>query len=147
MPTHKDDETLSKNYGSVKQYFKEMSYGLFTPIFDVAAVVHLTHDMKYYGEETGSSHDKNLDQFIKDACTAAHNQGVNFANYDANNDGNVDLVYIIFAGYGENQGGAKNAMWAKTSVQNLKVTDQLTITRFSRLMLHVPIISPSAEYT
>ena len=130
VPTHKDDETLSKNYGSVKQYFKEMSYGLFTPIFDVAAVVHLTHDMKYYGEETGSSHDKNLDQFIKDACTAAHNQGVNFANYDANNDGNVDLVYIIFAGYGQSMGADSNTIWPCSNSGNYGTYDGKTVCRF-----------------
>ena len=111
VPTHEADATLSKNYGSVKQYFTEMSGGLYTPIFDVKAVVHLTHDMKYYGEDTSSGKDVNKAEFIKEACTLAHDQGVNFADYDANNDGNVDLVYIIYAGYGQSNGADSNTIW------------------------------------
>lgn len=130
VPTHTADETLSKNYGSVKQYFKEMSYGLFTPIFDVAAVVHLTHDMKYYGEESGGNHDVNIAQFVKDACTLANDKGVDFSQYDSNNDGNVDLVYIIYAGYGQSLGADSNTIWPNSSSGNFGTYDGKTVCRY-----------------
>ena len=130
-PTHVVDASLSKNYGSVKQYFTEMSGGSFTPIFDVKAVVHLTHDMKYYGEETSpNTHDKNVTDFVKEACQLAHDQGVNFADYDANNDGYVDLVYIIYAGYGQSMGADSNTIWPHSWANNFGTYDGKTVYRY-----------------
>lgn len=130
-PTHTADATLSRNYGSVKQYFFEMSGGSYTPIFDVKAVVHLTHDMKYYGEETSSTtHDKNVTAFVKEACQLAHDQGVDFADYDANNDGNVDLVYIIYAGYGQSNGADSNTIWPHSWSGNFGTYDGKTVCRY-----------------
>ena len=111
------------NYSSVRQYFNTSSHGAFTPQFDVVGPVTLPHEMEYYGKN------ENISAMSKDAIELVKEQ-VNLQLYDNDDDGRAELVYIIFAGYGENQGGAKNAMWAKTSVQNLKVTDQLTVTRF-----------------
>ena len=130
VPTHTADETLSKNYGSVKQYFKEMSGGKFTPIFDVQAVVHLANNMQYYGKESGGNHDVNIAQFVKDACKLANDQGVDFSQYDSNNDGNVDLVYIIYAGYGQSMGADANTIWPKSSAGNFGTYDGKTVCRY-----------------
>lgn len=104
------------NYGSVKQYFTEMSKGTFTPIFDVAGVVTVSKSYTYYGQDASEN---NRDIYSKDlvveACKLAKSQlGVNFSDYDLNNDGKADLVYIIYAGIGQNLGEDANTIWAHT---------------------------------
>lgn len=109
------DATLNRNYGSVRKYFSDMSGGLFTPIFDVATVVHLSDSMKVYG----SGKNDNMPKFFREVCDSA-NKVVNFAEYDVygNNgepDGYVDLVYVIYAGYGQSTGGGDDTIWPKSS--------------------------------
>lgn len=107
---------LGTNYGSVKQYFTEMSKGAFTPVFDVAGVVTVNRSYIYYGQDASEN---NRDIYSKDlvveACKLAKSQlGVNFSDYDLNDDGKADLVYIIYAGIGQNLGGDANTIWAHT---------------------------------
>ena len=111
------------NYSSVRKYFDASSHGAFTPQFDVVGPVTLPHEVEYYGKN------ENMSGLCKDAIELVKGE-VNLQVYDNDNDSRAELVYIIFAGYGENQGGDKNTIWAKTSTQNLKVSDDLTITRF-----------------
>ena len=117
-PTHASDATLSKNIGSVAKYFYDMSYGSFTPQFDVAAVVHLSENMSVYGEEwkdtNGRSHSSRMDLFIPEVCELAHEAGVDFSQYDENDDGYVDLVYVIFAGYGTSTGADDDTIWPQS---------------------------------
>ncbi len=114
VPTHASDVTLSKNHGSVRQYFSDMSYGKFTPIFEVKAVVHLTGKMEDYGKDSGTKKDVNIGAFVKEVCQLA-DTSVDFRQYDANEDDKVDLVYIIYAGYGQNStGAAKETIWPKS---------------------------------
>lgn len=93
---------VGRNYGSVKRYFDDMSFGLFTPEFDVYGPVKLPEPLKYYGK--GSSSSENMNDLFKHACTLVDDK-VDFSKYDINNDGNIDLVYIIYAGYSGSWGG------------------------------------------
>lgn len=108
-------EELPRNSGSVKQYFTDMSFGQFTPNFDVYAPITLPQPMAFYG-----AGGENMRQLMADACTAANDQ-VNFSQYDSDNDGFADLVYVIYAGYGESIGGEKadpNTIWPKSGWDN-----------------------------
>jgi len=126
-PTFAADTTLNKNYGSVKMYFNEMSKGLFVPHFDIGAVVHLADSMKVYGP----GKDDDMDKFITEACDSALNAGVDFSLYDANEDGYVDLVYVIFAGYGQSTGGGDDTIWPKSgSISLSKTYNGKSICRF-----------------
>lgn len=112
-----------QNYGSTKQYFHDMSLGTFTPQFDVKGVVTVSKSYTYYGEDSGSSKDIHYTEMVKEACELAKSElGINFADYDANNDGIVDLVYIIHAGYGQNNGAPANTLWAKTNLTSAITT-------------------------
>ncbi len=92
------DPSTGRNYGSVARYFKDMSGGMFVPKFDVYGPVKLNQPLKYYG--AGASSQENMDQLFVDACKALDKDSV-FAQYDANGDGYVDLIYIIYAGYSQ----------------------------------------------
>ena len=114
-PEHASDSTLSNNPGSVLKYFSDMSGGQFTPIFDVATVVHLSGNMSKYGP--GKNDD--MPTFFKEVCALADSV-INFSEYDTNNDGYVDLVYVIYAGYGQNiSGNNSNTIWPKSGSLSL----------------------------
>lgn len=98
--------------GSARDYFIDQSNGVFMPSFDVVGPVTLSHDMKYYGENDFYGNDLNLAAMITEACTEAHEKcDVNFADYDFDNDGTVDLVYVIYAGHAESNGADENTIW------------------------------------
>ena len=99
------------NYGSVAKYFTDMSFGAFTPQFDVVGPVHLNQPLVYYGEGRSDR----MDRLFPDACKAAQAMGVDFSKYDANNDGYVDLLYVIYAGYSASIGGNSiDCIWPKS---------------------------------
>lgn len=116
------------NLGSVREYFKDMSNGAFTPIFDIAGVVTVSKSYTYYGEDI-PTRDYNLPELATEACKLAQSElGVNFSDYDLNNDNAADLVYIIHAGYGQNLGNATNTIWSKTMLgANLKLNDNQSV--------------------
>lgn len=110
----------ARNYSSVKQYFSDMSNGQFVPNFKVVGPVTLPNSLKYYGADNGESRDINYTQFVTDACAEAA-KITNFDDpaLDSDNDGTIDLVSIIYAGFGQNNGAMTDALWAKMSFRNV----------------------------
>ena len=97
--------------GSCKQYFTDQSNGKYSPNFDVVGPVTLPQSMAYYGANKADGNDQYVVDFVIDACMGADRLGVDFSQYDNNNDGMVDFVYIIYAGYGEADYGGENTIW------------------------------------
>ena len=117
---HFSDTRYGQNLNNkgVRGYFKDCSYGQFTPVFDVIGPVKLPKPQAVYGE---GIHDR-MDLLLPDVCEAV-DDSVNFADYDANNDGMVDLVYVIYAGYSANYSGNKETdIWPKSSIVNISNT-------------------------
>lgn len=111
-----------RNYYSVREYFKVVSDGLFTPEFEVVGPVKVGSMNTYGGSNANSPNDENTTQLVIDAITGME-QPVNVSDYDADGDNAVDLVYIIYSGYSQNAGGAANTVWAKTSSFSRTVND------------------------
>ena len=98
-----------QNYKGVRGYFKDCSYGKFTPVFEVVGPIKLPKAHDVYGE----GNDR-MDLLLADACAAVDGM-VDFTKYDANNDGIVDLVYVIYAGHSANTSGNKDTnIWPKS---------------------------------
>ena len=95
--------------GSARDYFVSNSMGQFTPQFDVYGPITVPHDYGYYGENYGGF-DGNPAQLAIDVCNLLDDE-VNFSEYDCNNDGYIDNVYIFYAGYGEADGGEPATIW------------------------------------
>lgn len=100
------------NYGSVKQYFIAQSDSMFSPQFDVYGPVTLPQNMAYYGGTSNKGNDEKYKQLLIDACTAM-DDSLDFKPYDQDGDGNIDLIYIIYAGYGQSNGASAETMWPK----------------------------------
>lgn len=96
--------------GSAKDYFMASSYGKFAPNFDVVGPYTLPNNLVYYGGNDADDYDVKPDHLIADACTAA-NAELDFTQYDTDNDGILDNVFVYYAGYNEAEGGAANTIW------------------------------------
>ena len=98
--------SAAETYGSVNDYFKEQSGGLFTPEFDIVGPVTLPHERSWYGLE------EKLDDLFRDAAKKAKEQyDTDFTRYDVNDDYFVDFFFVVFAGHGEAQGGGAETIW------------------------------------
>ena len=116
----------NQNYKGVRGYFKDCSYGQFTPFFDVVGPIKLPRKHAIYG----AGNDR-MDLLLADAC-ATVDDWVDFAKYDANNDGIVDLVYIIYAGHSANYRNNKvSNIWPKSGTVTISDTfDGKSIRRY-----------------
>lgn len=108
----------SRNYGSVGDYFYCSSNGQFHPQFDIVEdIIHLPYNEAHYGKS------EEMRLLIPDACNIAKSQyNVDFSKYDSDNDGYCDLVFIIYAGPGENTGGPESTIWPKSGWLPLDTT-------------------------
>lgn len=107
---HRDDTLNITSQGSAWQYFFDSSYGQYDPQFDVIGPVTVSKNMAYYGKNNKTGSDMFPEKMVQEACQLV-DDSVDFNLYDNNADGKVDFVYVIYAGYGEADGGGANTIW------------------------------------
>jgi len=124
--------------GSVHDYFLEVSYGQFNLTTDVAPSIYTAdHDMAYYGadETIGeyTNHSPNAPELMAEAVQKANADGVDFSQYDNDGDGEVDGIYVIFAGYSQAAGGPADALWSHAGVVagSPILVDGVNVTKYS----------------
>ena len=122
--SYKNENNL-RNKGSVSDYFYDMSKGTYTPQFDVVGPYKLNHPSLDYGQGDKD----NTQALVSDACKAADGD-VDFSEYDADGDGMVDLVYIIYAGYPASMSGNPNDIWPKSGTGDFGTYDGKKVSRF-----------------
>ena len=101
--------SLNGATGSARDYYYDNSHGKFEPIFDVVGPVKLDKDKAYYGHNEDDN-DVNATEAIRDGCVLVDDL-VDFSNYDVDGDGEVDLVYVVYAGFGEADSADDDAIW------------------------------------
>ena len=106
--------------GSVYDYFLAQSEGLFELNFDVVGPYTLSHNREYYGGNDEDNEDMHPAGMVVEACQMADAE-VDFADYDWDGDGEVDQVYVLYAGPGEANGGDEETVypheWTLSSAQ------------------------------
>ncbi len=122
--TRTDNSLVNEDFTgeSLTQYFSDLSSGTYTVTGDVVGWVQVPHSTWYYdadqcpGARSGASTSRgvipgagNARDLVKhslDAVNAISNTlpGFNWANYDKNGDGIIDRLWIVHAGYGEEDG-------------------------------------------
>lgn len=109
--------------GSVRDYFRDNSMGKFNPHFDVVGpvTVNLSVDSPRGTE--------NMSPLLAQSLKQLKGK-VNFADYDTDDDGYVDMVYFIFAGVGSNTGEAPNHVWPHASYYSYPIGGK-TIGRYA----------------
>ena len=100
--------------GSVRDYFVDQSYGLFSPKFQIVGKVKLPKSRAYYGHNSGSSAHVNVDEFYQNAVRQALQLGVSFKTFETEHQ-NIPLVILYFAGASENsslESGSEDYLWS-----------------------------------
>lgn len=103
------------NQGSVHDYFYECSYGQFNLTFDVYGPITLSKSYSYYGQNDSNGYDMYPATLVAEACQMVNALGADFSRYDWDNDGEVDQVFIVYAGYGEHADAPDNTIWPHES--------------------------------
>lgn len=112
--------------GSISDYFKAQSGGQFLLDFDVAGPVTLPYGYSYYGQNDDDGYDKRPKEMVKEACQAVDGS-VDFSKYDWDGDGEVEEVFVVYAGNGEHDtANQPNLIWPHMdNLANYK--EQLTL--------------------
>lgn len=84
--------------GSVRDYFRDNSMGLFEPEFDVFGPYQIDFSQYDANGLNGAG------RILKAAVTAADDD-IDFSEYDRDGNGFVDMIYFIFAGNASSYGG------------------------------------------
>ena len=93
--------------GSVRDYYYDNSMGQFDPDFDIVGPVNLDYSC-YEGNDKAR-------EIFKAALDAVDNQ-VDFTQYDADNDGEIDMVFFMVAGYSSSYSGNNSGyLWPHMS--------------------------------
>ena len=105
--------TVNGGYPSAGQYFADQSNGSYRPQFDVFGPVTLSRNVAYYGTDgSEEGDDQHATDAVVEGCILANEQfSINWADYDSDNDGYVDFVYVIYAGKGQADGGTSETIW------------------------------------
>lgn len=98
------------NTGSVKDYFLKQSYGQLEIDFDVYGPYTTGGTLAAYGAAADGYNDINPTAMVMEALDQAAKE-VDFSNYDWDNDGEVDQVFIICAGYDQAEGADPDYIW------------------------------------
>ena len=97
--------------GSAKEYFDAQFGGRIEFDFSVSDIVTLPSLMSYYGENDEDGNDKAPAEMVRDACVLA-DEDVDFSLYDDDGDGEVDNVFVFFAGADEAEGASEDCIWS-----------------------------------
>ena len=98
--------------GSVRDYFYDNSFQQFEPQFDIVGPIQI-NESQYITSHNATDWTKQLaySRVVNAALDAAESQ-VNFKDYDRDEDGTVDMVFLIFAGAGSHSSGNDDRlMW------------------------------------
>ena len=97
--------------GSAKEYFDAQFKGHMEFDFHVSGIVTLPKDRSHYGQNDSDGNDQAPAEMVADACRLADSQ-VDFSLYDDDKDGDVDNVFIFFAGQDEAEGASEECLWS-----------------------------------
>ena len=92
-------------------YFNDQWTGRFHFHFDITEPVTLDHPYSYYGENGDNGTDSRPAEMIRDACLAA-DADTDFSRYDNDGDGEVDNVFVFYAGADEAQLAGDDHIWS-----------------------------------
>lgn len=118
--------------GSARDYFIKNSSGAFRPTFDVIGPITVSETRAYYG---GTSDDRRYNMarkaLIEALDTLLRWNSIDFSQYDNDKDGNVDFVYMIYAGVGRSSSGVVESIWPHASSITKRMGNGPTVRRYA----------------
>ena len=108
---------VGPNYGSVRQYYQENSYGQLEIQSIVVGPFRAISKRSYYDYKASDNFwDWSVDirQLVREAINHAK-ATVDFSTLDGDDDGFVDCVHVVFAGEGLSSGSTNSYIWSHKS--------------------------------
>ena len=97
--------------GSAKEYFDQQFNGMYEFSFDVTDIVTVSRSRSYYGGNDAKGDDLRPHKMVMEACELVDSK-VDFSKYDQDGDGEVDNVFVFFAGLDEAAGASEDHIWS-----------------------------------
>ena len=97
--------------GSAKEYFDQQLAGKVDFRFDVSEIITLPGTRAEYGANLADGMDKDPARMVIEACQGVDAE-TDFSLYDEDNDGEIDNVFIFFAGADEAEGAGEDCIWS-----------------------------------
>lgn len=117
--------------GSVYDFYNDVSYGKLQLKCDIIGPFTSKNKRSYYGRNDRDGDDENPEDLFMEAMEYAKGQ-VKLSDYDADADGYVDNVHIVFAGHGEESGASSDAIWSHEATYRVGFSYQdMLIDRYS----------------
>lgn len=125
--------------GSAKDYYEDQFGEGWEFTFDVSEIVTLPNRLRYYGQNDSYGYDIRPAAMAWEACKAA-DANIDFSLYDQDSDGEVDNVYIFYAGRDESEyTDETDLIWAhqyfivsgEETVSGVTKLDGVTIDRYA----------------
>jgi M6 family metalloprotease-like protein len=126
-----NDEGYSRNgsKGSVKDYYKENSYGLLNLTVTVVGPFRMAKNYEEYLSNSAPDQRFMKRELVVEALNAADNSGVNFQEFADNN--RLETFHIIFAGQGDETVGDGKRIWSHKSAISTYNLDGVSISTYS----------------
>ena len=99
--------------GSLRDFYLQASYNQLDVRATVIGPYTVSHNMAYYGAKTDSENDKNRRKLAREVMEMIADD-IDVSQFDNNNDGWVECIHILFAGYAQNDSwdyGSDDAIW------------------------------------
>ncbi len=121
-------------YGSVRNYYRELSSGKVEIDGIVPDWVVLPHEEAYYGANDVNGVDVGRQEMAEDAIHGLDSRGFDFSQCDGDGDGQVDMLTIIHSGLGEEYAGNPDeciwshmrTLWPAVTVDGVVVSQYCT---------------------
>lgn len=107
---NKTGYNVDGNQGSVRDFYRENSFGQLELISDVAGIFTAKHEMAYYG-----SNSQGIPSELAIEAIEAVASTYDLKQYDNDGDGYIDGFHVVFAGYGEEAGADPDCIWSHES--------------------------------
>ena len=121
--------------GSMREWYRENSYDEVDVIGEVVGWVRLEEEYAYYvGERHGMGEWPNNSQRMTWEAVQAVNDDVDFSEFDNNDDGHLDALYVVHAGPGaEANNGDEDMIWSHAwALNNRRIRlDGVIINRYN----------------
>lgn len=101
--------------GSARDYYLASSAGKFDPDFVVVGPITLPKNRAAYGADDEGWLDLRGHEMVMDACILADST-IDFRDFDLDEDGEVDNVYVFYAGYGQADTMDSDALWPQSNL-------------------------------
>ena len=100
---------IGGEFPSVKEYYLEVSNGELEINFVLSNWVMAQNGFEYYGRQNGYSRARDL---VREGINGALTQGIDFTQFDANDDRVIDGLLMLHSGPGAEEGTRNQYIWS-----------------------------------